>query len=87
MRQTSEEFMNKLLEDNTPAESKPLSEQIAEEIDKKMAAAMSKFTEALEKVNIPDQGNNNEKEKEENEQDEEGSREDGEEGADEEADN
>ena len=66
MRQSSEQFMDKMLEDNKPpVQTKTLSEQIAEEIDKKMEQAMSSFTEALSKVSTPDnQVNNNNNEKE-----------------------
>lgn len=54
MRQTSEGFMDKMLEDNTPApEGEDLSEKIANIIDKKMAASMEKFKSELEKVSPP----------------------------------
>ena len=86
MRQSSEQFMDKMLEDNKPPiQTKTLSEQIAEEIDKKMEQAMSSFTEALSKVSTPDNqvNNNNEKEKMNNgnkESREEGDNNNGEEG-------
>lgn len=54
MRQTSEGFMDKMLEDNTPApEGEDLSEKIANIIDKKMAESMEKFKSELEKVSPP----------------------------------
>lgn len=54
MRQTSEGFMDKMLEDNTPApEGEDLSEKIANIIDKKMAESMEKFKSELEKVRPP----------------------------------
>lgn len=86
MRQSSEQFMDKMLEDNQPPiQTKTLSEQIAEEIDKKMEQAMSSFTEALSKVSTPDNqvNNNNEKENMNNgnkESREEGNNNNGEEG-------
>ena len=54
MRQTSEGFMDKMLEDNTPApEGEDLSEKIANIIDKKVAESMAKFTKELEKISPP----------------------------------
>lgn len=54
MRQTSEGFMDKMLEDNTPAsEGEDLSEKIANIIDKKVAESMAKFTAELEKISPP----------------------------------
>jgi hypothetical protein len=54
LRQTSEGFMDKMLEDNTPApEGEDLSEKIANIIDKKVAESMAKFTKELEKISPP----------------------------------
>lgn len=94
MRQSSTDFMAKMLEDNTNAapSNADLSDQIAARIDECMDKAMSKFTAALTNVNVPDQEHKNsinESEDSEHEQgrNEEGSREDGEEGTIEETDN
>ena len=71
MRQTSTDFMEKMLEDNEP-------ERIidhAAEIDKRIDAAMSKLAETLEKVGQPapqDDTQNIINEKEKNEHDTEG---------------
>lgn len=56
MRQTSEEFMNKMLEENTPtptAVGDDLANKIAKTIDEKLEQAMQKFTEQMNKVNVP----------------------------------
>jgi hypothetical protein len=54
LRQTSEGFMDKMLEENTPApEGEDLSEKIANIIDKKVAESMAKFTKELEKISPP----------------------------------
>lgn len=55
MRQSSEKFMEKMLELNSSggAPEADLSTQIGEMIDKKMEEAMSKFTAEMEKVNKP----------------------------------
>lgn len=93
MRQSSTDFMAKMLEDNTNAatSNNDLSDQIAARIDECMEKAMSKFTTALNNVNVPDQEQNNSNNMEDSEHEqgrnEEGSREDGEEGASEETDN
>lgn len=83
MRQTSEGFMDKMLEDNTPApEGEDLSEKIANIIDKKMAESMEKFKTELEKVSPPASevetplGNQKETKDETNDNQEEGENED-----------
>lgn len=83
MRQTSESFMDKMLEDNTPApEGEDLSEKIANIIDKKVAESMAKFTAELEKISPPKEevetpgGNPKENEDETNDNQEEGENED-----------
>lgn len=83
MRQTSECFMDKMLEDNTPApEGEDLSEKIANIIDKKVAESMTKFTKELEKISPPASevetpaGNPKETEEETNDNQEEGENED-----------
>ena len=56
MRQSSEKFMDALLEENTtPAENNipDLSKQIAEAIDRKMEQAMAKYNEEIAKINLP----------------------------------
>ena len=56
MRQSSEKFMDALLEENTtPAENNipDLSQQIAEAIDRKMEQAMAKYNEEIAKINLP----------------------------------
>lgn len=56
MRQTSEQFMDEMLRDNssTPAgQDSDLAEQIAKTIDEKLEKAMSKFTEQFAKVSEP----------------------------------
>lgn len=73
MRQSSEKFMDALLEENTtPAENNipDLSKQIAEAIDRKMEQAMTKYNEEIAKINLPtkevETPNNNDKEDLEN---------------------
>ena len=56
MRQTSEQFMDEMLKDNTPMQSCQgidLADQIAKTIDEKLEKAMSKFTEQFAKVSEP----------------------------------
>ena len=56
MRQSSEKFMNALLEENTPPASEhipDLSQQIAEAIDRKMEQAMEKYNQEIAKINLP----------------------------------
>lgn len=54
MRQSSKDFMDKLLEDNTqPIEKPDLSQEIAKTIDQKMEQAMKKFEEQMSKVASP----------------------------------
>lgn len=56
MRQTSEQFMDEMLKDNTPTPSgqdSDLAEQIAKTIDEKLEKAMTKFTEQFAKVSEP----------------------------------
>lgn len=56
MRQSSEKFMDALLEDNTPPASNnipDLSQQIAEAIDRKMEQAMAKYNQEIAKINLP----------------------------------
>lgn len=54
MRQTSTEFMDEMLKDNSkPQDAPDLSKQIAEVIDKKMEQAMKKFEEQVSKVVSP----------------------------------
>ena len=79
MRQSSEKFMDALLEENTPpAENNipDLSQQIAEAIDRKMAQAMEKYNQEIAKLNLPsnevETPNNNDKEDLENGNTEEG---------------
>lgn len=79
MRQSSEKFMDALLEENTtPAENNipDLSQQIAEAIDHKMEQAMAKYNEEIAKINLPSKEvetpNNNDKEDLENGNTEEG---------------
>ena len=79
MRQSSEKFMDALLEENTPpAENNipDLSKQIAEAIDRKMEQAMAKYNEEIAKINLPtkevETPNNNDKEDLENGNTEEG---------------
>lgn len=83
MRQTSEGFMDKMLEDNTPApDGEDLSEKIANIIDKKVAESMAKFTKELEKISPPKEEvetpevNPKETEEETNDNQEEGENED-----------
>lgn len=79
MRQSSEKFMDALLEENTPPASDnipDLSQQIAEAIDRKMEQAMEKFNQEIAKINLPakevETPNNNDKEDLENGNTEEG---------------
>ena len=79
MRQSSEKFMDALLEENTPpAENNipDLSKQIAEAIDRKMEQAMAKYNEEIAKINLPtkevETPNNHDKEDLENGNTEEG---------------
>ena len=79
MRQSSEKFMDALLEENTlPAENNipDLSQQIADAIDRKMEQAMAKYNEEIAKINLPtkevETPNNNDKEDLENGNTEEG---------------
>jgi hypothetical protein len=79
MRQSSEKFMDALLEENKPpAENNipDLSQQIAEAIDRKMEQAMAKYNEEIAKINLPtkevETPNNNDKEDLENGNTEEG---------------
>lgn len=56
MRQSSEKFMDALLEENTPPASSnipDLSQQIAEAIDRKMEQAMEKYNHEIAKINLP----------------------------------
>lgn len=60
MRQTSEKFMDELLNDTEPAEQPDYSEKISEILDKKIAKAMEKYTAEVEKVNDPSSPSGNE---------------------------
>ena len=56
MRQTSEQFMDELLKDNSPTpagQGSDLADQIAKTIDEKLEKAMAKFTEQFAKVSEP----------------------------------
>lgn len=56
MRQTSEQFMDEMLKDNSSMQSNQgsdLAEQIAKTIDEKLEKAMSKFTEQIAKISEP----------------------------------
>ena len=56
MRQTSEQFMDEMLKDNSPTQSgqsSDLADQIAKTIDEKLEKAMAKFTEQFAKVSEP----------------------------------
>ena len=59
MRQTTDNFMDELLKDNTPREnpaaslSDKLAEEIDSRIDKAIAAAMSKYQAEAEKIVDP----------------------------------
>ena len=56
MRQTSEQFMDEMLKDNSsvqPSQGSDLADQIAKTIDEKLEKAMSKFTEQFAKVSEP----------------------------------
>ena len=79
MRQSSEKFMDALLQENappTPNNIPDLSQQIAEAIDRKMEQAMAKYNEEIAKINLPakevETPNNNDKEDLENGNTEEG---------------
>ena len=79
MRQSSEKFMDALLEENTPPASNnipDISQQIAEAIDRKMEQAMEKYNQEIAKINLPakevEVPNNNDKEDLENGNTEEG---------------
>lgn len=71
MRQTSTDFMAKMLEDNTPIQTV----DHAAEIDKRIDAALSRFANELDKISKPAPTNDAENiinEKENNEDDTEG---------------
>ena len=70
MRQSSTDFMNKMLKDNTPVA--PKSDNIADLIDERINKAMEKFTEQLNKITIPQQEDNKFNEKENNDHDKQG---------------
>ena len=56
MRQSSEKFMDALLQDNappTPNNIPDISQQIAEAIDRKMEQAMEKYNQEIAKINLP----------------------------------
>ena len=56
MRQSSEKFMDALLEENTPPTPEhipDISQQIAEAIDRKMEQAMEKYNQEIAKINLP----------------------------------
>lgn len=56
MRQTSEQFMDEMLKDNSSMQSNQgsdLAEQIAKTIDEKLEKAMAKFTEQFAKISEP----------------------------------
>ena len=56
MRQSSEKFMDALLQENappTPNNIPDISQQIAEAIDRKMEQAMAKYNEEIAKINLP----------------------------------
>lgn len=56
MRQSSEKFMDALLEENvppTPNNIPDISQQIAEAIDRKMEQAMEKYNQEIAKINLP----------------------------------
>ena len=79
MRQSSEKFMDALLEENTPpAENNipDLSKQLAEAIDRKMEQAMENYNQEIAKLILPsnevETPNNNDKEDLENGNTEEG---------------
>ena len=80
MRQSSTDFMNEMLKDNTPVA--PKSDNIAEMIDQRINAAMEKFTEKLNNLIPQPEENNNEKENNDNDkQGNEGASREGNEGA------
>lgn len=58
MRQTSEQFLDEMLKDNSDKiqtdPSSDLAEKIAKTIDEKMAESMKKFQEQFSKINPPD---------------------------------
>lgn len=56
MRQTSEQFMDEMLKDNSAGQTpngSDLADQIAKTIDEKLEKAMAKFTEQFSKVAEP----------------------------------
>lgn len=54
MRQSSESFMDKMLEDNSSRVQSPdISKQIGDILDKKLEQAMERFNEEVSKVNKP----------------------------------
>ena len=54
MRQSSESFMDKMLEDNSSRVQSPdISKQIGDILDKKLEQAMERFNEEVSKVNTP----------------------------------
>lgn len=54
MRQSSESFMDKMLEDNSSRTQSPdISKQIGDILDKKLEQAMERFNEEVSKVNKP----------------------------------
>lgn len=54
MRQSSESFLDKMLEDNSSRVQSPdISKQIGDILDKKLEQAMERFNEEVSKVNKP----------------------------------
>lgn len=54
MRQSSESFMDKMLQDNSSRTQSPdISKQIGDILDKKLEQAMERFNEEVSKVNKP----------------------------------
>lgn len=72
MKQSSEKFMDMMLEENTAFEAKP---DFAKILDERIDAAMKKYTENLEKLINPAEKLEVIKEKENEENEQEGSRE------------
>ena len=70
MRQSSTDFMNEMLKDNTPVAQK--DDNIADLIDERINKAMEKFTEQLNKITIPQHEDKNFNEKENNDHDKQG---------------
>lgn len=70
MRQSSTDFMNEMLKDNTSAA--PKGDNIADIIDERINKAMEKFTEQLNKITIPHQEDKKINEKENNDHDKQG---------------